>query len=519
MAGKTEEINIKVKSDIGDVTNDVSDLASEFKIMGVSVNSVKKGLQSLVGIAKKSFATMRAGIASTGIGLLVIAFASLMTWFKKTKKGAETLERIFVGLGAAVNVIVDRVAKFGGAIVKLFKGDVKGAFKNVKAAFSGIGKEIMKETALAISFKRSLQELTDAQRSLNVETAKRRSQIEQLKLIAEDVSKSEKERLDAAKEAFRIETDLLDQRLHNAEEAVRLQKLQMSLGENMAEDLDALAQKEIDLANIRAESTTKQIELNNKINAIEAEIEAKRIEASNKRLERIAKEKAALQSLMDAQLAQAMAHSDAVTKIDDEMYMLQAENAQDAADRALIIQQRTEQVSIDSLKISSEEKFELKKQLNKKYDILRQQNLDADEQADKENAMNTLSAVSGLASSLSSLAGDNKELQAASAIIDTYVGANKALAQGGALGFISAAAVVAAGLANVKKIYETKVEGSGGGGSSPGATAVPPASSMVGGAFTLGGGEAPEPMQAYVVSDDITNNQNKLATIRRRATI
>jgi len=42
---------------------------------------------------------------------------------------------------------------------------------------------------------------------------------------------------------------------------------------------------------------------------------------------------------------------------------------------------------------------------------------------------------------------------------------------------------------------------------------------MMQGAFTLGGGVEPEPARAYVVSDDITNNQNKLAIIRRRATI
>jgi hypothetical protein len=42
---------------------------------------------------------------------------------------------------------------------------------------------------------------------------------------------------------------------------------------------------------------------------------------------------------------------------------------------------------------------------------------------------------------------------------------------------------------------------------------------MMSGAFELTGGQEVEPVQAYVVSDDITNNQNKLAVIRRRATI
>ena len=68
-----------------------------------------------------------------------------------------------------------------------------------------------------------------------------------------------------------------------------------------------------------------------------------------------------------------------------------------------------------------------------------------------ENLSVTLGAASQLAGALSSLAGDNKELAAASAIIDTFAGANKAIAQGGFVGIATAAAVIAAGIANVKK--------------------------------------------------------------------
>ena len=75
----------------------------------------------------------------------------------------------------------------------------------------------------------------------------------------------------------------------------------------------------------------------------------------------------------------------------------------------------------------------------------------------------------------------------------------------------------------VRDILATKVPGGGGGGGGAGASvgAAPqtPAPQMMSGAFELTGAQAPEPVQAYVVSDDITNNQNKLATIRRRATI
>jgi hypothetical protein len=42
---------------------------------------------------------------------------------------------------------------------------------------------------------------------------------------------------------------------------------------------------------------------------------------------------------------------------------------------------------------------------------------------------------------------------------------------------------------------------------------------MVGGAFELGGGVAPEPLRAYVLTDEMSESQNLLANIRRRATI
>ena len=137
----------------------------------------------------------------------------------------------------------------------------------------------------------------------------------------------------------------------------------------------------------------------------------------------------------------------------------------------------------------------------------------------KQDQVNAeLSAAAGLSGALSALAGDNKELAAASAIIDTYVGANKAFAQGGTVGFVTAAAVIAAGLANVQKIYATDAGGGGGGGSAPTAS-VGPAPQMMSGEFNLAGGIEPEPVKAFVVTDEMSNSQNQLANIRRRATI
>ena len=125
-----------------------------------------------------------------------------------------------------------------------------------------------------------------------------------------------------------------------------------------------------------------------------------------------------------------------------------------------------------------------------------------------------LAAASQLAGALGALAGDNKELAIAAALISTYAGANKAFEQGGTVGFFTAAAVIAAGLANVRNIMKTDVKGSGGGASA----SIPSASSIgntIGQAIPVNanlndlvnqGNDTP-PVQAYVISQEVTDSQ------------
>ena len=148
-------IEAEVKSNIGEVSEETKNAAAEFKIMGVSLNGVKAGFASAAVTAKGMFGTIKAGLISTGLGAFVVVLGSLVTFFTKTKRGAELLEVAFAGIGAAINVVTDRVSKLGGAIVKLFSGDAKGALQNIKALFTGIGTEIKDDTKQAIALKQA----------------------------------------------------------------------------------------------------------------------------------------------------------------------------------------------------------------------------------------------------------------------------------------------------------------------------------------------------------------------------
>ncbi len=505
----------KVKQNTAEIKNEAKDAASQFSVMGVSLNGVKAAFSKITGVSKLMFGSIKAGIASTGIGLLVIAIGSLVSHFTNTKKGAEQLEVAMKSIGAAFSVITDRASKLGGAIVKLFKGDVKGALEDAKGAVTGFGDEVRKEVKQMSELAKAAIALRDSNRELNVETARRRSEIEALKLVAEDVTKSENERLKAAKAAMAIETELLSKRVANAEEAVRLQKENMDLGENVAEDLDNLAQLEIDLFNIRAESTTKQIELNNKINAIEKEAFARK------------------QEERELEAEQREADFAAAEAFNEEMFRLEEERVKKEKDLKL------KQDKLD-------EELRLK-------EIERNKAVQASKMQVAGEAFGAIADIYGR----ESMAG--KGAAVAQATINTYQAATNALAMTPApppFPMIAAGVAVAAGLANVNKILNTDtnvkfaaggVVGGGGTGTSDSVRArlsrgesvvnarstrmFKPLLSAIneaggGRRFADGGivggdtgGMSTGTVKAFVVADDVTKTQNRLSKIRRKSTL
>ena len=179
----------------------------------------------------------------------------------------------------------------------------------------------------------------------------------------------------------------------------------------------------------------------------------------------------------------------------------------------------------------------------------RQANIEADtalteakmnlNKSEAESEMELLGAISGALNGLSALAGENAEAQkaigVAQAVIDTYIGANKAIAQGGIVGAISAVGIIATGLANVKNILTTKIpkpepSNVGGGGtrsiSSPAPAAAPqaPSFNVIGGGATnqlagLLAEETQKPVKAYVVSNEVTTAQSLDRNIVESATL
>ena len=159
----------------------------------------------------------------------------------------------------------------------------------------------------------------------------------------------------------------------------------------------------------------------------------------------------------------------------------------------------------------------------------------AADEAVKKSKQEMASAVGSAIGALGGLLQEGTAAAKAAALaqiaIDTGVGfvqglniAQKSAAAAGpgaALAFpIFYATQVAAVLSAAAQAKQILGAGAGGGGATPTATTpATPAPQMMSGAFELSGGTEPEAFRAYVVTDEMTNSQNQLANIRRRATI
>ena len=189
-------------------------------------------------------------------------------------------------------------------------------------------------------------------------------------------------------------------------------------------------------------------------------------------------------------------------------------------------------------------------EINKKYDkkaLVLQKKADvAKTKMDKLSMKGKMDLAKDTFNNIASIMGEEskagKAAAAAGAIVSTLQGATSAFASlapipfvGPVLGGIAAAAALVSGYANVKAIYATKEpDGStggggdgGGGGDTPDVAAAASAAAdegtiapqMVGGEFELGSADAPDSMKAYVVTDEMTDSQEQLEGIRRRASV
>ena len=286
------------KEFVGGLKDELVKITVQYKAGTVTANmfsGAQKAAAITSNLLSAALKVLKLALISTGIGTIVVLLGSLVAWLAKTQKGTEFLSNVMSSFGAIIDVIIDRIAKFGGAIAKFFSGDFSGAAKDMKDSFSGIGKEISNDAKQAWALNDALQQLEKSETMLNMKRAASRSEIERLKLIADDTTKSLKERTDAATKAYDMENKLQQEsidigrkKLANllgqieltgeankllddmAQGAITADEVISRLGisESTVKDLKEFSQVFSDVAQKEMESYTRNKETQNKINAM-----------------------------------------------------------------------------------------------------------------------------------------------------------------------------------------------------------------------------------------------------------
>ena len=465
-----EIIEAEVKSNIGEVAKDTEKLADATK-------DAEGGFKKMGG-AIKGIGT---ALKTAGIGLLVGLFAKLMDVFRQNQKVVDIFNTAMEFLSLTFNdffkFLQSNIDTASGFMDKIFGNEVVQSMidfgktlsievitriKNLIQGIGGLGSALVKVfqkdfKGAVETAKASITDLTEVVTGNVVETVEMEKSITK---VTDKIKNYAKSTLDSAKAivSLRKESELAQ---------VKVQGL--------IEEYDRQAEK---LRQVR-DDETKTFE--------------ERI-AANEELGRVLKEQEEeMLRLIDIRIREAELDLEKNNSLENQIKLQEALNEKKGVEAQITGFQSEQLVNQVSLQ-KEQTQFAI------------------------ENADAQIQAYSDLSGALSSLAGDNKALAVAQATIDTYAGVNKAFAQGGVAGFVTGASILAAGLSNIRKILSTDVgSGGGDGGSVPSDTGTP-APEMLSGAFTLGTPEQ-QPVQAYVVTDDMTNNQNKLANIRRRATI
>ena len=292
------------------------------------IGHFNKGIQAQAVVAQQgsravkilsgTLAILKTALIATGIGALIVGLGALVSFFKRTEKGAQALRVIMAGVSAVVETLRARSIELGERIFNAFKNPqqaikdlgnliVQNLINRVKGVgdlFLGVGKIIMSTLKLDAegikagaadmgnaliqvttgvkdaggSFKNltgeiqknvkamtaeedRLNKLKVAQREMNVERAKASLEVQKARALARDATVSYEEQIAALEKVKAAEEDRFAREKAIAEERLEIAKIQLDRFPSDEKAIEELAQAEIAFANLKKDFFTQEIRL------------------------------------------------------------------------------------------------------------------------------------------------------------------------------------------------------------------------------------------------------------------
>jgi hypothetical protein len=536
--------------------------------------SAFKSLTGGIKSAVTGFKTLKGAIIATGLGALLIAITSLIAYFKETERGADQLRVITAALGAVMGKLMDVVIGLGEALFKAFsdpkqalidfgnaikdniatriegilelipalgkaiglalKGQFKEAAKtaadaagkvalgvenvtdkiaDAAAAVGEFGKSIAAAAKEGARIGNLLNEVERAERELITQRAIANKQIAEARFVADDLTKSVEERIEAVQRAAKLEGDVADKELATQRKKALALKQQADISESNKETLREVAEAQARVSELEQASIARQRRLGTEIKGLRAEEKA----AADERI-KAAEAFAALQekALSDFDLQQ----SASLDKAYEMLLTDQQREINAVRDKYFALLQLDELSAEQRLALEEKQSAEIVAITKKTTDA--QTALEKAAQDAKAAMVNqSIDAVQGALGALfknsKAVASANVLIDAAQAAVGIFKNSTSLPEPFGSINRgIQLAALAATTVASIRDINRAQPTGGGSTPSTPTSTPTapsqPPQFNVVGqgGVNQLAqsiGGQFQQPIRAYVVGQDVTTSQ------------
>ena len=627
---ETDKSTKKLNKDLKDTKGDLTGVQSSADAAtGGLISGFKNSVGAIKGVVK-GFKSLKVALAATGIGLIVVLFASLKEAFEDSEEGANKFSRILGVVGTVVDNFLDLLADLGEAIIGVFENPkealmsfvnllknqvvnritglmelipalgkavqlvFEGEFSEAgKVATNAVGKialgvkdvtgkiqaateatkefiqENIEESKKAIEVADMRSKANKLERELLVERSVLENKIANLRLK----SRQEEEFTAEQRKGFILEAqELQDSLLKKETEVLKLrfdaQKAQNEFGRSNIEALDATAEAEAAVNRQSALRLNQQKATQKELNTLNKQIQAEqkaaatekkrlddeeikrsqeKIDAEKKRLDLLKQEQSKADNEEAIRAEQQWNLLQEITNTAQEQELLKLTQQYEAKfalangnaelEKALEEQRQLDLTAIDNK--YNKQRAEANEAANALIDANNEKKAAKEKQLNDQKVQGVMNSLEAIANISALFAGESEEEQkkafkvqkavsisqtlisTAQSAIDSYKSLAGIPVVGPALGFAASAAAVTAGLAQVKQIKQQEFNGgatslsssgsSGSGGS--GASTSPsqaPSFNVVGQSGfnqVAGALSGQQPVQAFVVSGDVTTAQ------------
>lgn len=252
----------------------------------ISLNQQEGGVKSFFksfvgGIVSATKAGLR--FIATPIGAVIAAIvagiAAITAVLSRNESASDKFNEVWKAATAILDVVAGRIIKLITAFGKFISGDFEGAANDASDAFSNLGDAILEAGRRGVAIARLTVEVEKLNTILKVTESSLDAQIRKFDILADDATRSFKERENAAQESRKLNSLLAKERETVARKELELVNAQVK---------QAIAAGTINraLRDQEADAISKFIQVQGEAMAVELENEKTRRELVQDRLER-----------------------------------------------------------------------------------------------------------------------------------------------------------------------------------------------------------------------------------------